>query len=77
MDTCTEPKSLVLLDRDGVVLVNRKTNVARPSEIDLIPRAADAIARLNAAGCRVAICTNQPEVGRGAMTQAQLVASNI
>jgi D-glycero-D-manno-heptose 1,7-bisphosphate phosphatase len=74
MDACSAPKSLVLLDRDGVVLVNRRTNVKHPSEIDLIPRAADAIARLNAAGCSVAICTNQPEVGRGSMTQAQLDA---
>jgi D-glycero-D-manno-heptose 1,7-bisphosphate phosphatase len=74
MDTCTEPKSLVLLDRDGVVLVNRKTNVKHPSEIELIPRAVDAVVRLNRAGCSVAICTNQPEVGRGAMTRAQLDA---
>ena len=69
-----QPVPLVLLDRDGVVIVNRETNIKRRQDIALIPRAAPAIARLNGAGCRVAICTNQPEVARGAMTQAELDA---
>jgi D-glycero-D-manno-heptose 1,7-bisphosphate phosphatase len=68
------PVSVVLLDRDGVVVVNRNTNIKRRQDISLIPRAAQAIARLNAAGCRVAICTNQPEVARGAMSRAELDA---
>lgn len=63
---------LVLLDRDGVIIVNRSTNVKRPEDIELLPLAAKAIARLNAAGCRVAICTNQPEIARGVMTRADL-----
>ena len=62
----------VLLDRDGVVIVNRPTNVKSASDIELLPGAADAIARLNAAGCSVAICTNQPEVARGVLSQADL-----
>jgi D-glycero-D-manno-heptose 1,7-bisphosphate phosphatase len=65
---------LVLLDRDGVVVVNRKTNIKHPRDIELIAGAAQAIARLNAAGCAVAICTNQPEVGRGVMSTAELDA---
>jgi D-glycero-D-manno-heptose 1,7-bisphosphate phosphatase len=64
--------SLVLLDRDGVVVVNRPTNIKHPSDLALLPGAARAIARLNDAGCRVALCTNQPEVGRKVMTQAAL-----
>ena len=64
----------VLLDRDGVVIVNRPTNVKSASDIELLPGAADAIARLNAAGCSVAICTNQPEVARGVLSQADLDA---
>lgn len=63
---------LVLLDRDGVVVVNRATNLKRPADIALIPGVADGIAGLNAAGITVAICTNQPEVARGAMTPAEL-----
>ena len=63
---------LFLLDRDGVVVVNRPTNVKKPDQLVLIPGAAEAIARLNGAGFDVAICTNQPEVARGVMTRAQL-----
>lgn len=63
---------LVLLDRDGVVVVNRSTNIKRPADLTLIDGAAEAIRILGEAGYTVAICTNQPEVGRGAMTVAQL-----
>jgi len=63
---------LFLLDRDGVVVVNRPTNIKTPDDLTLIPGAADAIARLNDAGFDVAICTNQPEVARGIMSQAKL-----
>jgi len=62
---------LVLLDRDGVIVVNRATNIKAPSDLALIGGAAEGIGHLNAAGFTVAICTNQPEVARGAMTQAE------
>lgn len=63
---------LALLDRDGVVVVNRATNIKRPEDITFIDGAAEGIGRLNAAGFTVAICTNQPEVARGAMTPLEL-----
>ena len=63
---------LFLLDRDGVVVVNRPTNVKVPAQLTLIPGAAEAIARLNGAGFAVAICTNQPEVARGVLSRGQL-----
>ncbi len=66
------PSRLILLDRDGVVVVNRSDNVKRPEQLELIEGAAAAIACLNRAGYAVAICTNQPEVRRGAMTARQL-----
>ena len=47
---------LFLLDRDGVVVVNRKDNIKTPAGLELIPGAAEAIARLNGAGFDVAIC---------------------
>ena len=65
---------LCLLDRDGVVIVNRSDNIKRPDQLALIDGAADGIRQLNQAGITVAICTNQPEVGRGAMTRRQLDA---
>jgi D-glycero-D-manno-heptose 1,7-bisphosphate phosphatase len=65
---------LFLLDRDGVVVVNRKDNIKTPAGLVLIPGSAEGIARLNAAGIDVAICTNQPEVARGAMSREDLDA---
>jgi D-glycero-D-manno-heptose 1,7-bisphosphate phosphatase len=63
---------LVLLDRDGVVVVNRATNIKEPADLTLIEGAAEGIRLLNQAGYTVSICTNQPEVARGAMSRAQL-----
>jgi D-glycero-D-manno-heptose 1,7-bisphosphate phosphatase len=63
---------LVMLDRDGVVTVNRKRGIKAPAELELIDGAADAIARLNRANIKVALCTNQPEVEEGVITQRQL-----
>src|ERR1700682_3886135 len=65
---------LFLLDRDGVVVVNRSTNIKTAADLELIAGAARAIARLNQAGFKVAICTNQPQVARGVMTKQQLDA---
>ena len=65
---------LFLLDRDGVVVVSRSTNIKTPAGLQLIAGAAGAIARLNQAGFKVAICTNQPEVARGVMSRAELDA---
>jgi D-glycero-D-manno-heptose 1,7-bisphosphate phosphatase len=62
----------LLLDRDGVLVVNRPTNIKSPVEIDLIPGAAEAIGRLNAAGFKIGICTNQPEIGRGVVSAVDI-----
>jgi D-glycero-D-manno-heptose 1,7-bisphosphate phosphatase len=63
---------LFLLDRDGVVVVNNSDNIKTPKKLQLVANAGDALARLTRAGFDVVICTNQPEVARGAMTAAQL-----
>ena len=63
---------LSLLDRDGVVVVNRPTNIKTPEEIELIEGVPEAIAALNGAGYKVAICTNQAEIGRGVLTPQQV-----
>ncbi|MEM8997482.1 MAG: HAD-IIIA family hydrolase, partial [Acidobacteriota bacterium] len=55
---------LVLLDRDGVI--NREDElVVRPEMLDLIPGSARGIARLNRAGIRVEVVTNQSILARG------------
>ncbi len=64
---------LVLLDRDGVLNVDREDAVKTPGELVMLPGAAEAVARLNAAGRLVAVCTNQSVVGRGVIDEAMLV----
>jgi D-glycero-D-manno-heptose 1,7-bisphosphate phosphatase len=64
---------LVLLDRDGTI--NRLVPhdyVRRPRQLELLPGAGSAIARLNSAGIRVAVVTNQRGVARGLMSAADL-----
>lgn len=63
---------LVLLDRDGVLNHNLKRGVLSLNEFVMLPGAAKAVAALNEAGYRVAICTNQSAVGRGQLSEATL-----
>jgi D-glycero-D-manno-heptose 1,7-bisphosphate phosphatase len=63
---------LVLLDRDGVLNVDRSDYVKHPGELVLLPGAAAAVARLNQAGYLVAVCTNQSAIGRGLFDEAML-----
>lgn len=69
------PKRIVLLDRDGTVIVE-KAFLADPNGVELIPGSARAIKRLKKAGYAVAIVTNQSGVGRGFYTLAQMKATN-
>jgi D-glycero-D-manno-heptose 1,7-bisphosphate phosphatase len=63
---------LVLIDRDGVLNVDRADYVKNPGELEMLPGSAAALARLNAAGLRVAVCTNQSPIGRGIFDEAML-----
>jgi heptosyltransferase-2 len=63
----------VFIDRDGTL--NRDTGyVKTPDELDLLPGACKAVARLNRAGARVIVITNQSGVARGFFTLADLDA---
>lgn len=64
-------KPAAFLDRDGTVieLVHHLTD---PADLRLIPGAATAIARLNMAGVKVVIVTNQSVIGRGMLTEVGL-----
>lgn len=64
--------ALVLIDRDGVLNEDRPDAVKSPDEFKMIPRAAEAVARLNAARINVALTTNQSIIGRGIIEQAML-----
>jgi D-glycero-D-manno-heptose 1,7-bisphosphate phosphatase len=56
---------LVILDRDGVINFDSDQYIKSADEWHPIPGSLDAIARLNQAGYRVVVATNQSGVGRG------------
>ncbi len=62
----------MLIDRDGVLNANRDDYVKTPDELEMIAGAAEAVARLNRAGHRVAVVTNQSCIGRGIIDRAML-----
>ena len=65
---------LVILDRDGVINRDSPDFVRSPGEWQPLPGSLEAIARLNAAGVRVAVATNQSGVGRGLFDETVLAA---
>lgn len=67
-------KKLVVLDRDGVINVDSDAFIKSPDEWVAIPGSLEAIARLNQAGYRVAIASNQSGIGRGLFDMAELNA---
>ncbi|WP_435198650.1 D-glycero-alpha-D-manno-heptose-1,7-bisphosphate 7-phosphatase [Janibacter sp. GS2] len=69
------PFDLVLLDRDGT-LNERITDgyVRTPDELVLLPGAGEAVARINRAGSRTVLVTNQRGLARGLLTRADLEA---
>ena len=56
---------LVILDRDGVINFDSEHFVKSAAEWKPIPGSLEAIARLNQAGFKVVVATNQSGVGRG------------
>jgi D-glycero-D-manno-heptose 1,7-bisphosphate phosphatase len=63
----TAPRPALFVDRDGTINVDT-IHVSRADNVRLIPGAAAAIARVNAAGIPVIVMTNQSGIGRGLFT---------
>lgn len=55
----------VFLDRDGVLVRDRPDYVKGWAEVEIVPGAFAALARLRSAGARIFVATNQSAVGRG------------
>jgi len=71
----------VFLDRDGVINLTlvRKGRPYPPSgleEIEILPGVLEALRRLRAAGFRLVVVTNQPDVARGRQTRKAVEAIN-
>lgn len=65
---------LIILDRDGVINLDSDHFIKKPDEWKPIDGSLEAIARLNQAGYRVVVATNQSGVGRGLFDMAMLNA---
>jgi D-glycero-D-manno-heptose 1,7-bisphosphate phosphatase len=65
---------LIVLDRDGVINHDSDAFIKSPDEWRPIPGSLEAIARLNHAGFRAVVATNQSGVGRGLLDFATLTA---
>ncbi len=67
------PRPAVFLDRDGV-LTREDEWVLAAAQVELLPGAARAVARLNAAGLPVIVVTNQSALARGWLDERGLRA---
>ncbi len=65
---------LVILDRNGSINLHRDDFVKSETEWTPLPRALEAIAKLNHAGWHVVIASNQSGLGRGLFDVASLNA---
>lgn len=61
---------LIAVDRDGT-LIEEGEYLAQPRQVHLLPGAVVGLKRLQKAGYRVAVLSNQSGVGRGLITRAQ------
>jgi D-glycero-D-manno-heptose 1,7-bisphosphate phosphatase len=64
---------IAFLDRDGTLNVRVEGYVSDPGDLELLPGAAAAVARLNRAGVPVVLVTNQRGLSDGRLSRAQWV----
>jgi len=64
--------NLIILDRDGVINYDSEQFIKKPEEWRPIPGSLEASARLNQAGYRVVVATNQSGIGRGLFDMSML-----
>ena len=70
----TRQAKLIVLDRDGVINYDSEKFIKSPDEWRPIAGSLEAISRLNHAGFRVVVATNQSGLGRGLFDMATLIA---
>jgi len=67
----TPMRPAVFLDRDGTVIAHVHY-LSDPADVRLLPGAAEALAKLRAAGFACVLVTNQSGIGRGMYTEERL-----
>ena len=65
---------LLILDRDGTINLPRDDFITTPDEWVPLPGALESVARLNQAGWKVVLASNQPGIGRGLLDVSVLNA---
>jgi D-glycero-D-manno-heptose 1,7-bisphosphate phosphatase len=68
-------RGLVLLDRDGT-LIRNVPFLHDPAQVEILPGVIDGLLKLQAAGLRLAIVTNQQGIGLGYYTVQDFIAVN-
>lgn len=69
----SKPQKAIFLDRDGTI--NKHIGFLRKTEeLELLPRAAEAIKKINSRGFLAIVITNQPVIARGEITVEELNA---
>jgi D-glycero-D-manno-heptose 1,7-bisphosphate phosphatase len=71
-----QPTKLIVIDRDGVLSQAPEAYVRGPEDWQPQPGSLEAVARLNQAGWRVVVATNQSGIGRGLFDIASFNAFN-
>jgi D-glycero-D-manno-heptose 1,7-bisphosphate phosphatase len=66
----------VFLDRDGVIIANRDDYVTSWEQVHFLPKALEALRRLNGSAFATVLVTNQSAIGRGVITWEQGLAIN-
>ena len=69
-------RPIVFLDRDGTINVD-SGYVCNPDDVELLPGAADAIARIRHKGFDVVVVSNQSAIGRGYASVDDVEATNL
>lgn len=67
-------EKILLLDRDGVCNLDRSDYVRSPEELTVLPGIPASLGRLQRAGYKIILITNQAGVGKGLITPATLEA---
>ena len=65
-------QKVIFLDRDGVLNKNKDDYVKNISELEIFPFISEPIKKLQSAGFKIIVITNQSAINRGLMTKKHL-----
>jgi histidinol-phosphate phosphatase family protein len=68
------PRPAIFLDRDGVLNRDSMEHIPTPAALELLPRVAEAVQRINRSDYLAVCVTNQPMIAKGFASEADLAA---